>query len=880
MSSSINKGRLCATTLGLLACAAAVAQEAPATDVPVAPATEQAAPAAEAAPAVEAATAEAPVTADNTNADDGIGEVIVTARRVQERLQDVPISITVFNQEQLTDRNVNSGTDLATYTPSLSSNSRYGGENASFAIRGFSQEQRTTPSVGIYFADVVAPRGGSAVPGGEGAGPGSFFDLANVQVLKGPQGTLFGRNTTGGAVLLVPQKPTGAYEGFVENKLGNYDMQQTTAVVNVPFNDSVRFRLGVDRNHRDGYLESKSGIGPTDFADVGYTAARASLVVDVTENVENYTIASWSKSSTNGVIPKVIATITPGPTTNPYFALLANMADAQMQREADGGYYRVGNDEKDAHTETEQYQLINTTTWTASDTLTVKNIASYAALTNDLKENLYGSNFLAPDGSHEFPAGSGTFLNYGTDAVGRPQDAGLSIYGVGSAPAAGGHTVDQSTLTEELQFQGNALDSRLVWQAGGYFEYSEGRHPNGSRSQNTVHCDNPDTLDCYDVIGAHNPRLGLVGNVGYQLGTIDYTDFGLYTQSTYSLTDQLKVTGGVRYTNDKVESDAINARWLFGGPGYDTPQLYCSNPDTGQATSPRGGAPAASLEDCRLQYSKKTDAFTWVLGLDYKPTDDLLLYGKWSRGYRQGGVAPYSASAAISYDAEQVDTYELGSKIVFHGPVRGTFNVAAFYNDFQDQQLSNGFASSTGQLPGNVGIVNAGKSRIYGAEVETVLIPVRGVNLSLSYAYLNAKIEKVDTIPASPPYDITVPLAVEGDPLPYTPKNKLAATLAYTLPFDAKVGDVTAAATYTYQSSFLVNRSSPYGKSLSPRSLTNLNLSWNSIYGGPVDGGLFVTNVFDKEYYSTVTGGLNSFGFESAYLGEPRMYGARVRVNF
>ncbi|MFT3968302.1 MAG: Plug domain-containing protein, partial [Sphingobium sp.] len=132
--------------------------------------------------------------------------IVVTARRTEERLQDVPISITVFNQQQLSNRNVVNSQDLATYTPSLSSNTNFGSQNSSFAIRGFAQDIGTAPSVGVYFADVVAPRGASnGVPTGDGAGPGSFFDLANVQVLKGPQGTLFGRNTTGGAVLLVPQ---------------------------------------------------------------------------------------------------------------------------------------------------------------------------------------------------------------------------------------------------------------------------------------------------------------------------------------------------------------------------------------------------------------------------------------------------------------------------------------------------------------------------------------------------------------------------------------------------------------------------------------------------------------------------------------------------
>src|SRR5882757_1443048 len=170
-------------------------------------------------------------------------EVIVTARRVDERLQDVPISITVFNQEQLTNRNVVNSADLAAYTPSLSANNNFGQENSSFAIRGFVQDAGTPPSVGVYFADVVALRGPTqGTQAGDGAGPGSFFDLQNVQVLKGPQGTLFGRNTTGGAVLFVPQKPTSDVEGYIEASGGNYDMKRVQAVLNAPVSDRVRLR--------------------------------------------------------------------------------------------------------------------------------------------------------------------------------------------------------------------------------------------------------------------------------------------------------------------------------------------------------------------------------------------------------------------------------------------------------------------------------------------------------------------------------------------------------------------------------------------------------------------------------------------------------------
>ena len=238
-----------------------------------------------------------------SSADADLSEIIVTARRIDERLQDVPISIQVFNQRQLQQQNVINSEDLAAFTPSLSTNTNFGSQNSSFAIRGFVQDIGTAPSVGTYFGDVVAPRGASnGLPTGDGAGPGSFFDLQNVQILKGPQGTLFGRNTTGGAVLLVPQKPTGDLDGYVEGSVGDFDLRGVQAVVNIPVNDKLRTRLGFVHQSRDGYAINTSGIGPRDFDDVNYTAVRASIVADLTPDLENYTIGSFSYSNTNGKI--------------------------------------------------------------------------------------------------------------------------------------------------------------------------------------------------------------------------------------------------------------------------------------------------------------------------------------------------------------------------------------------------------------------------------------------------------------------------------------------------------------------------------------------------------------------------------------------------
>ncbi len=243
--------------------------------------------------------------ADEATVDEEV--IIVNARRVEERLQDVPVSVTVLSEEALANNNITSAKDIATFTPSLVTNNRFGADNTTWTIRGFTQEQRTTATVGTYFADVVALRGSGATQGGDGAGPGNLFDLSNVQVLNGPQGTLFGRNSTGGAVLLVPKRPTDIFEGYVEGSLGDYDMRRFQAVLNIPVADSFRVRLGVDRNQRDGYLKNAGKIGFGPFGNAGgsvdYVALRFSAVADLSPDVENYTVVTYSNSQSTGLGP-------------------------------------------------------------------------------------------------------------------------------------------------------------------------------------------------------------------------------------------------------------------------------------------------------------------------------------------------------------------------------------------------------------------------------------------------------------------------------------------------------------------------------------------------------------------------------------------------
>ena len=794
------------------------------------------------------------------------GDIIVTARRVEERLQDVPISITVFNQEQITNRNIVNAADLAAFTPSLSADTRFGSTNTAFALRGFVQDVGTAPSVGVYFADVVAPRGAANnVPIGDGAGPGNFFDLQNVQVLKGPQGTLFGRNTTGGAVILVPQRPTDRLEGYVEGSYGNYDMRRFQAVLNIPLADTFKVRLGVDRQKRDGYLRNTSGIGPGRFNDVDYLAARASILAELTPDLENYTVASYLRSDTHGDLQKLVACNSD--ITSP----LGNLACNQLDRAVGNPFYTVQNGQtfQDARTLLTQWQIINTTTWRANDTLTVKNIVSYAQLEQFFKNALFGTDFIAPQTIFGFPLpGAGQHFTFS-----------------GINPLTNGLEANQSTFTEEFRLEGQSPDQGLVWQAGAYFESAVPLSKNiGTVSPIFVGCGTIDSsrnvYNCTNPIQFPNATFtGLgpaIGGINYNQGTFRFRNVGLYAQASYKLSEQLKLTGGIRYTWDRARSESNLGK--IGIP--DTSVVICP-----LDTSP-GFCPT-------LRYEKKSRAPTWLIGLDFKPTEDMLLYAKYARGYRAGGITPNVPPEVAVFDPEKVDSYEAGLKTTFRGAVNGTFNVAAFYNNFSNQQLQLSVdpkPAFVGSIAGATGIFNVGKSRLWGIEVESSISPFAGFTVDGSYTYLNTKIRSIAAVSfaATSPFQPAAGIIQPGDPILLTPKHKLALTGTYTLPFDDSVGTISLGATLTYSSRQLSNYVNRLATdpavvalgTLPSRALVNLNLNWRSVAGLPVDLLLFATNVTKKKYYTLVSGLYRFTGFETAAVGEPRMFGARLRYRF
>jgi iron complex outermembrane receptor protein len=799
------------------------------------------------------------------------GDIIVTARRSEERLQDVPISITVLSQDAITKRNIYNGTDLGTYVPSLSTNQNFGPEKASYAIRGFTQEGKTSPSVAVYFADVVAPRSNGGTTSGNGVGVGGFMDLQNVQVLKGPQGTLFGRNSTGGAILLVPAKPTDKLEGSLEGSIGDYNMHRIQAVLNAPLSSTFRVRGAIDWNQRDGYLVNRSGVGPDRLGNTNYFAARLSIVADLTPDLENYTIASYSRSDTNGVVLRVFDCNRNYANAGGLTQILGPLSCAQADRQnARGdGFWDVENNEPAPRELVSQWQVINTTTWRASDTLTVKNIVSYAEYRETADFNLFGDNLVS----------SGQVLNlqplFGFPFP-VPTKPGQVLPGITLHPGVTGDNSAQSTFTEELQFQGKSSDGRFNWQAGAYLELSNPLGFNTGLTAIFASCTDVATYQCT------NPLF--IGSISASNVKDTFDSKAFYAQATYNLTDQLSLTGGFRYTWDKMTSESRNVNISVPVPG--TGVFTCQNIvkfNIGGDLSKPLVVDGPISAQCDAVLHQNSSRPTWLIDLDYKPAQDILVYAKWARGYRQGAINSNNLGLEIA-GPEKVDTYEIGAKTSFHGSVAGYFNIAGFYNNFTDQQLAVNSVVALqyqGKVPNAQPILNAGKSRIWGIEVDGSINPFTGLKLDVGYTYLNTKLQEFVQPPLPIYYSALFPTADVGQPLALSPENKVTVTGTYTLPLDEKIGRVSVGATYTH-----VDANRAFSPRAAPnyllpaQDLLNLNVDWQSAFGKPIDLSFFMTNVTNQELVVYPSGSYTTNGQVAGQLNQPRMFGFRFKYHF
>jgi len=756
-----------------------------------------------------------PAKADATTADTGdtgLNDIVVTARRREENLQDVPIAVTAYTAETLQTKAITDRTSLADNTPSLFTiNGGYPREFAFFALRGQGPAFGSTPGVVNYFAEVP----NSVNIDGR---VGSYYDLANVQVLAGPQGTLFGKNATGGNILFEPMKPQDSNGGYVRAEYGNYNDRRIEGAVNVaPLPGTVMLRVAGEVGRRDGYTKD---VGPffagKDYDNLAYESFRVGLTLRPSDRIELYTVGRYYNSHTNGG-GTVLGAFNPAagfdasalglgflPVAFFYPGLLTAVAD-----QAARGPRRVAYD-LNQFSDTRYWQVINQATLELSDDLKLKNIISYSRL-----KTIYGYDY---DATANSVSGQTSQVN--------PANPGL--FKGGRIP-----TLAPTFFTEELQLQGTAFDKALNFSVGGFLDRQKTKLPAGIAEYTffpagTTFAPGLTIPTLSAIFDARNRSEAVFGQATLELGRV-----------TPAL-EGLSVTGGLRYTwEHSFSSTAIGA------------------------TATQG-----SVDDDYLSYTAT---------LDYDVSRAVHVYITARDAYKSGGFnGPVPASSPFRFfPAEKLSDIEVGLKSRFDlAGVSGRFNVAAYRGIYDNIQRTTVETVNLPTGPAQLNVTrSAAKGKVQGLEVNTAIVPATGLTLTGSYSYIDAKYTEVA--------DASAGAILNGSPFPYTPKHKFSAGATYDLPLGG-AGDLRAGVNYVHQSkASTAQTNTSFYRFLPAYGLLNASLDLREVGGRPLDIGVFVNNLTDVtkpvgvlDQYAAASGTVG------LTYTEPRMYGVRVGYRF
>jgi iron complex outermembrane receptor protein len=757
----------------------------------------------------------------------GLEEIVVTARRREERLQTVPVAVTALTASQIQNKNIESSSDLQHHVPSLMSSQQSRDEQV-FYLRGQGPNGGSGGSPGViaYFSEVPFT----------GSGPGIYFDLDSLQVLRGPQGTLFGQNTTGGAVLFGPKHPTNEFEGYVQLTLGNYNRQGVQAVVNVPIiDDKLMVRLAGDKEVRDGYTYNIGTHQDQDNRD--YWSGRIGVTWRPADDFENYLVYDSLYSHTNGtglilqtVNPNVTGTLPNGqPFYQGSFARTFGLpvVEAALAAAQALGPRTVDTDISGLD-KTYSWGITDIARWDITDNVTFKNIFGYREI-----KNLLRSDF------------DGTPLNQG----------GYST--------PDGWEINNAQYTDEIQFQGKSLDDKLTWITGAFFEFL---HPAGY----TVAVVPTTTL----LAPGLAVPVAVYGNAYGQnaLGPEGETTRtgALFLQGTYDLggitpeLENLKFTAGARYTWDYRSNS-----------NFSTIVLDLTSIGAGHVSIPCGSASGLACV-----YANHTfQAPTWTFGLDYQVTPDTLIYAKGSRGFKAGGFNGAGGTLFPNkYESEYVTDVEIGLKSDWDiEGIKVRTNLDGFHDDYRNAQRAVGVQFDL--VPNNpttntsTTVIANGDAVIQGIEFESTILPFTGLELTATWSYVDAKYTKFFIPTVGDRTDL---------PYPFVPRNKFGFTADYTLPFVPEdMGEVHLIASYVHTGRIQYSTDSvePFGDEPG-YGLVDLRLNWNDVAGQPIDAAFFMTNVTDNLYAIGKFGIYTTEGFVSQLYGEPQMWGFQVKYRF
>jgi len=698
------------------------------------------------ATAILAVTVSLPTLAQNV-----LEEVIVTAQKREEGLQDTAIAITAITSDMLDGLNISSAGDYEALVPSLSVRD----EPSRLFLRGVGRVTNTLgtePGVALYRDGIYSSELNEL-------NRSSSLTTERIEVLRGPQGTLFGRNTSGGAINIISKRPTEEFEHHVRGTVGNYDRLDWGVSSSGPITDTLGYRVYAAKQTRDGYIENMSG---KDIWDQDNTSYGAQLSWDVSDSFNVW--LSYASDETDDIRNGLLANgtlvtpyLTDLPTQDGFF--LSEQYGWTRENPTVKDPYKVDYNDTLRTRDRGSDKFATHLTWDLSE-VTLKYIGSY-----------YENEWTAESGDFGFTS--------------NPDIRGQEFSGQ-----------FQDSQSHEIQIL-SMNDSPLQWVVGLYYYESDKEQPYVATTPTA------DPLE-YVIWGddAVNPAAELTHNPERvqvdQFTSLETTSTALYADGNYSFSPEWKLTLGLRYTEDEKEGyEALtvyaDSRATFLAPGvshYDAlkplwnafgfPENCCGWIDRQQDTFNR------KLEDDWSNTSGR-------VVLDYTPTDDTLFYASISNGYKSGGFNLGPVQPEGSFDEETVMSYEIGYKGTYNDVLR--INAAAFFYDYEDMQVQTNTLVH-GLLVEQ--LVNAGEAEVKGLEVEATWLATENLTLMANYSYLDGEYTnftgQIDTIGGDGPGDEQ---DLSGNPLTQAPKNKVYFNAAYSIMTDS-IGEFVLSGAYSW----------------------------------------------------------------------------------
>ena len=668
--------------------------------------------------------------------DQGLGDIVVTARRVSENLQDVPVAITSYTGEALIQQNVRALPDVATLTPGLTiSSGQTSPSGVLFQMRGQVQVDTLAtldPSVGTYVDGVYWARANGL--------NASLVDVQNFQALKGPQGTLFGRNTSGGAILLTTNDPSFSegLSGSMSGTYGRFNQQSLTAVLNAPLvDDKLAVRLVYSGNKRDPYVtEVNSGRKVQNLND--YTV-RGKILLAPTDSFRVIVAGERFHSDTENDVGRLA-----------YFRPSGLAA-------WEAGLERLG-----------KAACVDAMGAPLPACLAVGNQILAQAVA--VGQTRFGTSLTTVP---RFAITTQTYSVTGTvdtsfgaiKAIGAYRQVDSSSFDTEN-DATPAHLLDGQGLVAEQNMKqwsgevtatGKAFSDRLDFAVGAlwFHEYGEDGTPSSSITE---------------IVKA--TRTGGLRAITFSNGMIDTKAWGIYSQATYHVNDRLSLTGGLRYSQDKKALNSNNAT-ILGNTLDDPNRIFIC--DIGPV--------------CPQFRSATFKAWSYTASIDYKPNDDLLLYLKTAKGFRAGGQTLRSTIAIPAslapFAPETVYSYEAGLKAeLFDRRVRT--NLAVYFARTKDLQRSTTLVAfgKTSTLT-----ENAASADIWGVEFDGSVLLGAGFRIDGTAAYTKPKYKKF--------IDRT---GFDRSHEPFILTPRWTASLSPTWEGEASFGKINARVDFAYQS--------------------------------------------------------------------------------